>query len=252
MSSNSIDELNNYNFTDLVYIICPTYNRRKFLKNLINIFSDQIYPRHLLYLLILDDSDTTNQDIINNLDIDLKCRIIYIYDQHKKTIGHKRNILNNLAKDLCAQYIVCFDDDDYYPPYKVAYAVYNLKQSNYLICGSSILPIYYSHLKEIYIYGPFFNKINYGHATNGTLVYNVKYLKNNSYDNNDTFGEEKKFLNNFKVQLLQLDYMYVILCIAHTNNTIDKNTLIQSGVLINYNLDFFIKNSKVLNFYIQL
>jgi hypothetical protein len=252
MSSISIDELNDYIFTDLVYIICPTYNRRKFLKNLINIFSDQIYPSHLLYLIILDDSDNTNQDIIDNLDIDLKCRIIYIYDENKKTIGHKRNILNNLAKDFCAKYIVCFDDDDYYPPYKVAYGVYNLKNSNYLISGSSILPIYYIHLKKIYLYGPFLNKINYGHATNGTLIYDVEYLKNNSYDDNDTSGEEKKFLNNFKVHLLQLNYNYVILCIAHTTNTVDKNNLISSGKLTNYNLECFIENKSILNFYVKL
>ena len=71
-SVNTIEEnlINNYNFTDKVIIITPTYNRRKFLPILIYQFIKQTYPKHLLSIIILDDSDVSNQDIIDNLDIE--------------------------------------------------------------------------------------------------------------------------------------------------------------------------------------
>ena len=239
-------------FTDKVIIICPTYERRKVLPILIHQFTYQDYPPDLLQLIILDDSKITNEDIFNNIDIRVRSRIIYLYNKKKRTIGEKRNILNDLAKNFGAKYIVCFDDDDYYPPNRVSYGVLRLKESNYLIGGSSALPIYYPTLNEIYLIGPFINKIYYGHATNGTLIYDVNYLNNNSYNNNDTYNEETVFLRKFKTQLLQLEYFNVMLCIAHSKNTVEKNKLISNGKKLDINLKDIIKDHYLLDFFEKL
>ncbi len=253
-SVNTIEEniINNYNFTDKVIIITPTYNRRKFLPILIYQFIKQTYPKHLLSIIILDDSDVSNQDIIDNLDIEVQSRILYIYDNEKKTIGQKRNKLNDIAKSLDAKYIVCFDDDDYYPVNKISYAIYQLKRTGYLICGSSAIPIYYTQLKEIYLIGPFINRIHYGHANNGTLIYDVKYLDNNRYNDNDTQGEERYFLRNYKISLLQIPYNYTILCIAHNNNTVDKNSILNIGKRIESKFSDIINDPYLLEFYLDL
>ena len=47
-----------------VSVICPTYNRRQFLPNLIHQFNYQTYPQNYMELIILDDSPQTNADII--------------------------------------------------------------------------------------------------------------------------------------------------------------------------------------------
>jgi len=52
----------NYPF---VSCICPTYNRAKFLPYLLHIFDIQDWPKKQRELIILDDSPSSNEDIIN-------------------------------------------------------------------------------------------------------------------------------------------------------------------------------------------
>ena len=40
-----------------------------------------------------------------------------------------------------------------------------------------------------------------GLATNGTLVYNIKYLDYGSYDNESKYAEETQFLQRYKIKL---------------------------------------------------
>jgi hypothetical protein len=242
----------NYNYK--VCVVCPTYNRRLFLPILIYQFNYQDYPKELLQLLILDDSDISNQDIIDNLDEELKNRIIYKYDNNKKPIGHKRNILNKMALENNAEYIVCFDDDDYYPSNRVYYGIDELEKNKYIIGGTSTLLIYYPKINKLYLIGPFINKINYGHATNGTLIYHKNYLEFNSYDDNSLIAEEKVFLRNYKIPLLQLDYNNVMICISHKTNTVDKNRLKRNNNAkeIYKNINEFISDDYLLNFFKNL
>jgi hypothetical protein len=238
-----------YTFLNKVIIVCPTYNRRQFLPNLIHQFCYQTYPKELLSMIILDDSEQTNEDIFNSLDNDVSSRILYIYDKIKKPIGEKRNILNDIANSMDSTYIVCFDDDDYYPPDRVEFGVRRLEETGYLIGGSSVLPVYYPELDKIYLIGPFINRIYYGHATNGTLIYHVNFLENHRYSDTDTKAEEMKFLNNFKISLLQIPYEHVMICIAHNSNTVNKQELLKSATELNIKIEEIIKDSYLLNFF---
>jgi hypothetical protein len=236
-------------FNEKAIIIVPTYNRKNFFPSLIYQFKYQDYPKELLEMIILDDSNESNIDYIDTLDEETKKRINYIYLSEKKNIGEKRNILNELAINANADYIICFDDDDYYPPHRVSYAVKEMKETGYLICGSSALLIYYPIIDKIYFNKSRVNKIFYGHAYNGTLAYNKKYALHNKYDNSKTMGEEQSFLKNFRVGLLQLEYDKLMLCIAHNSNTVDKHNNINNFEQTNYKLDDFIKDKFLLNFY---
>ena len=242
--------------TDKIAIVCPTYNRRKFLPYLIYQFSYQTYPKHLLTLIILDDSEKSNIDLLNTInDIDMRSRIIYLHMKNKKKIGEKRNIVNSIAKNILSDYIICFDDDDYYPPTKVVNDIRVLKNSKKLIGGNSTILIYYPHLDKLYIFGLKNNytiKLFYnGLASNGTLIYNVKYLENNSYNNSDAYAEEKKFLNNYKINLCRLDINSYIL-ISHNSNTIEKLQFIKTGIILNKKLTDYISDKFLFNFYINL
>ena len=240
------------NKLDKVIIITPTYNRKNFLPTLIYQFYYQDYNKDYLSMIILDDSNVSNQGFFDSLRSDIKSRITYIYDSNKKTIGAKRNLLNNMAVANGADYIVCFDDDDYYPPYRVSYGVSKLKESNYLIGGSSGLLIYYPEYEKIYLLGPFINKVYTGHALNGTLIYNKKYLDDNSYDDSDTQTEEKKFLKNFKATVFQFDYDKVMICMSHNSNTINKKNILASAKETKFKLEDFIKDNLLLEFFRHL
>lgn len=96
---------------EFVSVVTPTYNRRKFLPILIHLYKTRTYPKEHRELIILDDSLTTNEDLIPKDYPNIR----YYYHNEKMTLGEKRNKLNELAR---GDIIVCFDDDDYHYPEK--------------------------------------------------------------------------------------------------------------------------------------
>jgi hypothetical protein len=232
------------NFNSKVVVTTPTYNRRHFLPLLIYQFNYQDYPKELLSLIILDDSDDSNEDIIDLLS---DKRVTYIYCKDRRTIGEKRNILNRLALEKNADYIVCFDDDDYYPSDKISYSVKALEETGYDIGGTSKILIYDIINKDMYESISLVNRVFPGHASNGTLIFSRKYAELNSYDDNAKYNEEKHFLRNYRVHLLQLDYLKTIICISHDNNTIDKHKL--NLISHDKTIDKYITDRYLLDFY---
>ena len=104
-----------------------------------------------------------------------------------------------MLNDMClGEYIVCMDDDDFYPPDKISFAINKMKGSKSQISGSSLIYVYYTKLDKIYTFGPFSNT----HATNGTLCYEKSFVKNRKYENDATMAEEKHFLDGFTIPIL--------------------------------------------------
>ena len=212
-----------------VSVICPTYNRRQFLPNLIHQFNYQTYPQHYMELIILDDSPTTNIDIIPK-----QGNIKYTHLPEKLILGKKRNLINSLAT---GDIIVCFDDDDYYSPERVSHAVIKLTSSKFQIAGSSIIHIFYPRLDKIIEFGPYAPY----HGTNGTMAYTKKYLKTHSYLDDKTQAEEAHFTNNFSEQMVQLDPHKVMLCVAHNKNTVEKDQFLNQGKTTTFKMQKFFK-----------
>ena len=79
-------------------------------------------------------------------------------------------------------------------------------------------------MDKIYQFGP------YGpmHATAGTFAFRRKLLQETKYDDNAEIAEEKAFLKNYTVPLVQLDPMKAILVFAHQYNTFDKRRLLMN------------------------
>jgi hypothetical protein len=224
-----------------VSCVCPTYNRRKFLPNLLKIFNNQKYPSNLCELVIFDDSVVSNYDIIKQYNINNN--IIYIHNQHNKyPIGKKRNILNQIVK---GEYIVCFDDDDYYPPERISHAITKMQSAKVNLCGASLIHIYYTDLDKIYQFGPY----GPSHATNGTLAYHRNYLLTHCYEDSAQQAEESLFLNKFSEPLVQLLPEKTLLCIAHGNNTFDKKKIIDSGKLLALKLNNLVSDKTLVKFY---
>ena len=227
-----------------VSVICPSYNRARFLPYLCHMFNYQTYPANRRELIILDDSPQSNEAIIAKENKDKNIR--YIHHPEKLKLGQKRNMLNDLAKQK-GDYVVCMDDDDYYPPEKIQKAVDLLisNRGKAKITGSSEMYIYFTALDEMYV----FKKLGPNHATNGTFVYHKDLLKDHRYEDDAKMAEEKFFLKEYSTPMVQSTALSSIICIAHHSNTFDKMKIKGQLQLANKKFKHVVKDKRLVEFY---
>jgi len=238
----------------MVSVLTPTYNRRLFIPVAIACFKAQTYPRDRMEWLILDDGDDKVKDLFDEAAAKYKLNIKYVAlpDGVKMPIGGKRNRLNEMAT---GEIIVCWDDDDYYPPERVTKAVNKLRSvpgRSVPVVGCSQLHLYFSDRDQIWSIGPY----SPTHATNGTMAYWRTYFGENRYDDLAEKAEEKKFLCDFKTPLLQLKPDETMLVICHAHNTFDKRILLtQNNPLLKQvpmKMKNLVKGKMIKDFYIEL
>ena len=226
-----------------VSVCTPTYNRRMFIPAIIKCFQNQSYPKQLMEWIVVDDGT----DPVNDLFEGIEC-VKYFRVEEKMKIGKKRNFMHSKCK---GDIIVYMDDDDYYPPERVNAAVNKLRSKPHaLVAGSSRLLLYFKHIDKIYEFGPY----GPNHATAGTFAFWRKLLEQTSYEDEAEKAEEKHFLKNYSVPLVQIDSEKTILVFSHDYNTFDKKKL-----LINphpkvvretsLKLKMFVKDKELLEFY---
>ena len=199
-----------------VSVITPTYNRRRFIPHLINMYKNQKYPAHRMEWIILDDGSDPVGDIFKDLNIP---NLRYIYNEEKQTIGTKRNRLNRESR---GNIIVAMDDDDYYPAERVSTVVHAFKREPKMqLAGASEIYMYYSDIEVIYKLGPY----NRNHATNGTMAWRKAYADSHVYDEMVTHAEERSFLDDYIHPMIQLKPEKVMLVMSHSENTFDKKKM---------------------------
>jgi glycosyltransferase involved in cell wall biosynthesis len=220
-----------------VSICTPTYNRRPFIPTLIQCVLHQTYTDTIEWVIVDDGTDP-----IGDLVSSIPC-VKYIRLHKKVNLGYKRNLLHaNCSGDI----IVYMDDDDYYPPTRISHAVERLMSSSALIAGSTIIHVYYPHLKEIIEFGPY----GTNHATAGTFAFKKELLAITSYSENACMSEEKHFLKNYTIPMIQLDPQHVILVVCHPFNTVDKRQVLKhQGKSYKYNIHDIIVNKDICHFF---
>ncbi|ELW1648210.1 glycosyltransferase family 2 protein [Enterobacter oligotrophicus] len=231
--------------TPFVSVVCPTWNRRAFLPYLLYIFQYQDYLAEKRELIILDDSEHSNEDLINMMVDPAACTVRYVHSPERLDLGKKRNLLNEMAK---GEYIICFDDDDYYPPNKISMQVAAMQDNNALFSGSDTIYIWYSHLDKIYRTHAFGER----HALNGTFGYHRNLLKNHRYEDTARLAEEQAFLNNYTTPVQQIDPRQAILCISHSANTYDKDFVLGTSTPVDLTLEDFVTDRNLLSHYRRL
>lgn len=204
----------------LVSLCTVTYNRSAFLPLLQKYILAQTYPRDRMEWVLVDDSDDGQPGF--KPDHGQGLSITHQRLDRRLPLGQKRNLSHTYCK---GDIIIYLDDDDYYPPTRVAHAVEQLANSKTLIAGSTILPILFLPEREIWLAGPYGNN----HATAGTFAFKRQLLDQTRYDDEKTFGEERSFLKDYSFPMIQLDAGRTILCIAHDRNTFEKRRLIAGG-----------------------
>ena len=211
---------NKKNKTPFVSICTPTFNRRPFIPMIVKCFLNQTYPHNRMEWIIVDDGTDKVEDIIKSFNIP---QIKYYYIPKKITLGEKRNVMHKYAT---GSIIVYMDDDDYYPPERVSHAVETLlSHPKAMIAGSSEMYVYYKHINKMYQSGPF----SENHATAATFAFRSELLKDTKYDDNACLAEEKLFLKNYTVPMVQLDPLKTILVFSHDQNSFDKKVLLNNG-----------------------
>jgi glycosyltransferase involved in cell wall biosynthesis len=199
-----------------VSIITPTYNRRKFLPWLVEHIKAQTYPHERMEWVVLDDGTDCVRDVLEPFITELN--INYIRSDEKLNIGEKRNRLHAAARGTI---LVTMDDDDYYPPERVAHAVNMMLSKKVDLVGSSRNHLYFTDDASIWSVGPYARN----HATFGTMAYTKKYAVAHPCDPTVVYAEEIVFTNEYKTPLAQLDPMKTMLVMAHAENTFNKNKL---------------------------
>lgn len=242
--------------TIIVSVVTPTYNRRKFIPILIEIYKNQTFPKHKMEWIILDDGKDSVEDLFEYVTQELP-NIRYIRSHDKLRIGAKRNLLNREAR---GSIIVAMDDDDYYPPNRVETVVQAFKKHPQIeLAGSSEMWLYYHDTRKVMIAGPY----HPNHATNGTMAWRKSYTEKHQYNEYVTQGEEASFLEDYRHPMIQLDPQKTILVICHSDNTVDKfkmrkehlSSHIRPSLQMkeaSYTLHQLVKEPLIRQFYLQL
>ena len=195
-----------------VTCLMPTYNRREWLGRSIGCFLAQDFAD--AELLILDDGSDSVADLIPDNQ-----RIRYHRLNQRHNLGAKRNLGCELARgDLIAHW----DDDDWYPPWRLAQQIGELNESGDDVCGSSQL--YFldgpSRLAYHYVYdGPLRPCV-----AGSTFVYRKSYWQRHAF-REISKGEDVHFLSDVPDRRVR-DMEDPRLCVAaiHSANTSHKLT----------------------------
>jgi hypothetical protein len=168
-------------------------------------------------------------------------------------IGAIRNFYNRHVK---GDVVVCFDDDDFYPPERVEHVVttFAANPGVHLVACSGLC-IFDVDLNKIFK----FRQMHNNHGTNNTFGYTRLYARLRQYDQDRCYGEEASFTNNFSEPVVQLDMYDSLLNIAHASNTVNKRKNIMMNYLYpsshryitetDYQLHHFIKDPALLRLF---
>ena len=207
------------------------FKRFKCIKILFKIIQKQTY-KHIKEWIIIEGSQIKNdadknKDNINQFISEIKSlinfSIIYIEFSGKKLGG-----LRNLGNESCTgDIIVCMDDDDYYPPFRIEEAVSKLNNSKNSIGGVSDVYLYDFFLDKLFKFKGFMEY----HSTNNCMAYKKDFLLNHKHDPQIEVGEERSFTFEFTSPLVKFDSRKTIIAISHNFNTFNKRELCLGGTL---------------------
>jgi glycosyltransferase involved in cell wall biosynthesis len=228
-----------------VSVCTPTFNRRPFYDMLIKCFFSQTYPIDRIEWIIIDDGTDKIEDLVKHIP-----QVKYYKYDKQLTLGKKRNIMHEKTK---GDIIIYMDDDDFYPPERISHAVDTLMNNpSFLIAGSSEMYIYFKHIDKLYQFGPY----GKNHSTAATFAFRRELLTQTSYNNDAALAEEKHFLKDYSIPLIQLDPLKTILVFSHIHNSFDKKELLkQNGnkymKLSTKVINDFIKDENIKDFFIN-
>lgn len=140
----------------------------------------------------------------------------------EKPVAWLRNRCIDVAVEENADYLVFWDDDDYYPPTRISAGVGALEATPAAdISASSKMYLLLIRENVIMTTGPFGDT----HGTAATYTVRRRYFEANRFDPKDTRGEERVFTKDWTAALVQVPPEEMIVVMGHGRNTVDKSDL---------------------------
>jgi glycosyltransferase involved in cell wall biosynthesis len=195
----------------LVTCIMPTHNRRGFVPQAIRCFLRQDYPN--LELLIVDDGSDQISDCVPQSD-----RIRYLRLDRKLSIGAKRNFACEQAR---GEFIVHWDDDDWYPPERVSKQIRAMGERNCEVSGTSHILYFDLQHKRAWEYR--YPNSNASWVGGNTLAYRKRFWARHRFPDIQ-IGEDSRFVWSARGKSI-CDLLDPTLCVAtaHAENTSRKD-----------------------------
>jgi glycosyltransferase involved in cell wall biosynthesis len=200
----------------LVSCIMPTANRRAFLPQALRCFLRQDYPN--LELLIIDDGADSIADCVPAED----SRIRYLRLCGKQSVGAKRNYACAQAR---GEFIAHWDDDDWYPPWRVRVQLRAMLERDADLSGTSRLFFYEAGTDRAWRYE--YKGSGKPWVCGSTMLYRKRLWERNKFPDIQ-IGEDTRFVWS-PISKKVCDLADPALCVAaiHPANTSRKVT---SGV----------------------
>lgn len=140
------------------------------------------------------------------------------------SIGNLRNLCLDLALKSGAEYIVFWDDDDYYPPERISCGVETLqKNPDADITASSHMYVLLTKENVFMEVGPFHEK----HGTAATYTIRRRYAESHRFPDKGR-GEELGFTNNWTANMIQVPAEKTIVVMGHSRNTVNKSQIYET------------------------
>ncbi|HEX6096505.1 MAG TPA: glycosyltransferase [Thermoanaerobaculia bacterium] len=196
----------------LVSCIMPTFDRRAFVPDAVRWFLGQDYPN--LELIVVDDGTDPVADLLPD-----DPRIVYVRLTERKSVGAKRNLACERAR---GEFIVHWDDDDWYPPSRVRTQIEALRQNGGDVCGSSV--VYYHDRENGRAYRYRYSGSPVAWVAGNTLAYRREAWARTRFADMQ-IGEDSQFVWRFPAQRV-IDLRDPSICVGtvHARNVSPKDT----------------------------
>lgn len=148
----------------------------------------------------------------------------YHHVPQRETIGALRNRCIDRALELGAEYLVFWDDDDYYPPERIATGVDALiANPNADLAATSHMYVLLTKENVFLEVGPF----NQSHGTAATYTLRRRFVETHRFPDKSR-GEEREFTDEWKANIVQVPCEKTIVVMGHSHNTINKSDIYRS------------------------
>lgn len=213
-----------------ISILTPTWNRSDFIPLAIHNIKCFDYDKQKLTWEILDDGDEPFIKNIKSVENMIKpVRLKYVYNKTKRlTIGEKRN---RLVKNAIHNTIAFMDDDDIYLPSYLKHSVETMREHRCNFVGSNgmIFVFPYHNFKMSAIQCMAKRQIH-----EATMVMTKKYFRSMGGFCKNSKGEGAKMVDFNEKKCAETDITKIMVCVAHKNNTINKDLFLDKD--INYKM----------------
>ena len=168
--------------------------------------------------IVLDNSTSAEHDWSVSKELPF---VDYHSVSEPMCIGALRNKCLELALAAGAEYIVFWDDDDYYPPERISCGVDTLQSNPEMdIAASSHMYVLLTGENVFMEVGPFGDK----HGTAATYTLRRRYAETNRFPNQSR-GEERLFTHEWTAKMIQVPAEKTIVVMGHTRNTVNKSDI---------------------------